>query len=287
MYALATPISRTMASLGETLRENKVNIYMILGVASAIMALLAGLSHAYWAIWAVGIVISLALFTTAFHRVWTFIFWIGAIYILSCYAIFSYYPLGARHWAYKLLAVFSELVALFILTNLLRKTIRLRNSTADSFYTPIGIWTMVLLLFFILSNLSIFYWYEWAIGETGLRAYTAIEVILILLFAYLLWVPENFGWEKMLTAIALEDEKRPLCPACSGALKTERKTCPKCKQEKSFLWCSKCERYEVRCHACNSLTHYGEKKCIKCGEEVPSTFVCGNCGTEKPLSKWL
>jgi hypothetical protein len=275
-----------MATLSDNLQEKRTEVLVTCGIVTAIISLLAGLSHTYWSIWAAGIVMSLALFIMAFHKVWSYIFWIGAIYLLSAYAMFSYFPLAHRHWSYKVLAAFSELVALFILINLLRKTIRLRNSTADNYYTPIGIWTIVLFAFYILSNLSIYCWYTWAIGDTSLNGYIAAEILLILMFGYLLWVPENFGWEDILTAIAIEDGGKRKCPICNGALKRELKACPKCGKQKAFLWCPRCEQYEVRCHSCNKLTHYGEGKCHNCDEELGKNIICGNCSARAGLSQW-
>ena len=275
-----------MATLSENIQDRRTEVLMACGIVSAMISLLAGLSHTYWSIWVAGIVLSLALFIMAFHRVWNYILWLGAIYLLSAYAMFSYFPLADRHWAYKLLGVFSELVALFVLINLLRKNIRLRNSTADNYYTPIGIWTLVLVCFYILSNLSIYYWYRWAVGDAGLNGYVAVESIIILMFSYLLWVPENFGWGEMLTAIAVEDVAKKMCPICGGELKRELKACPKCGKRKAFLWCPKCEQYEVRCHSCNKLTHYGEDECHQCGEELGKNIICGNCSARAPLSQW-
>ncbi len=173
-------------------------------------------------------------------------------------------------------------------------------------YVPLGFWTIMVFVFFLSANASLFFWGLWASGQlNNLAGYIIAEAFMAFVIFYVLRVPEmRFGKDieplkipgvtPMTDRFFTKDRKEPLsfkegtktCPVCNGSLRTEERICPSCKQEQTFYWCPRSEAFFVECTRCGRLTSYEKKECIFCSQPVKKKVKCKVCDNDFLISEW-
>ncbi len=250
---------------------------------SSLIALFGGLHHEYWFIWIGGLLAALLFLFLAYPHVWMYGFWLAGIYGLVGGSVICLYSLGRINGWYRGLGVMGEVLAIYITYVLLRKTLILRDNLKEGNSSYLGLWSVSLLLFYVLSNLSFIAWFWWGMEIYPIHYYTAAEVVLILLALHILYIPEHFEWEPLLHAVVLEEN---VCPHCGGTLQTERRKCPKCGEYNVIKYCPASEEFMVVCKNCKKLTPLGRERCIHCNSIQLAALKCTVCGKTAPINEW-
>lgn len=172
-----------------------------------------------------------------------------------------------------------------------------RDENADRKDATLGIWFLAMLLFPLISMMSVAVWLLWTKtnSQNHLLAHFISELLLILIAAYVLWRPESAIWygpvkRKKKTAIKKKMkivQKKELiekCPVCGGKMKKIVKVCPECGEENAFYWCPVSEFYIVKCPRCHTSSII-RRKCKKCYEKVDKV-KCENCGKIVEFNMW-
>lgn len=262
-------------------------------IGAALVSLYGGLYEDLWYIWLGGIIVALIFVFITFPHVWMYSFWFAGMYALCIFGGIMIFALGRENTLILIGGIAVEIGAYYVMYVIWWKTIKLRDSSADEYYTPLGLWSIALMSFFLISNLSVLTWSQWAIESRTIMRYVFSEGVLILLLGYLLWVPETFSWEplivpmiqgeeKIMTAVPVED----ICSVCGTEFKMERGFCPSCGSPRVFRWCPVCEQYSFRCENCKEFNLVGEKKCRSCKTALPEGVHCRSCGEITHLDKW-
>jgi len=262
--------------------RDRRHVFTMGAVATSIAALVAGYLDLSWIYWVILIGASLAMIFMAFPHVWMYVFWFGFVYALAFAGslLIFVYSEGAFYYTFSGLIV--EGAAAYVMMILVNRTKRLRDSADDEYYTPLGIWMLAIVAFFVLANLSIVSWIGWAYRGWTVVPYLAMEVLLVASLIYLMWVPEHFSWGVSGTSIA----KAESCPACGSDLDVELRICPECGEAQSARWCPVSEEFVVRCPHCKELTTYGREACPLCGKGLLPAFKCKKCKKSSDLREW-
>ncbi|UCG67953.1 MAG: hypothetical protein JSV09_08895 [Thermoplasmata archaeon] len=181
------------------------------------------------------------------------------------------------------------------------KNTRDLSSTKEN-YLPLGFWSISVILFAVLSILSILSWSLW-VNSGQLQFYILLESLIAFLLIYILWIPErNIDWsEKSLPqspatkfisgkSKALKEKVlkvKNVCPECGSKLKLEKKTCPSCNNLQTFGWCVTSEAYVLPCSHCQEMALYGKENCDKCGKALSDNVVCNKCKSTFLIKEWV
>jgi hypothetical protein len=271
-------------------------------------------------------VITLYFIRLAFPDVWNYIFWLMGIFFLNFIAIICF--LDTKFTAHPLffgIGVFLELGTLGIDILLILRIKSIRDDISgvterpkgmeldhEAAYIPLGIWSIMVFLFWFVSNLSIMYWYKWSVQAESVEIYLISEFVLFLIAIYILWHPQiKFDWgveslllptreslrkvkslgkyldafpaiRKTVRAIPGSPKK---CPICGSKIVIENRKCNNCGRKRVFTWCKISEGYIVTCPHCKAQTSYGKDGCIKCGKPLNKSVKC-NCGIEHEIRDW-
>jgi hypothetical protein len=292
-----------------------------------VASLVMGMTHvpgsqAPLALWLVFAIVAVIFVRMAFPDVWNYLFWLMAGYGAAfggavCFtALPALFP-EAAFWMW-FSGGFLELLAVAVFIYLILHVKGIRDEVAgitvksaasarvdqkdfdSGRYVPLGLWTLWIILFYSLTNLSAVGWYRWASGADTLSLYIISELALMVIGIQILWlVQTRFHWgerPEILPAIAslvqpqsaggrMKGRAPEKCPACSAGVKTETRRCRSCGKQRDFYWCPTCEVYLVRCPSCRKYTAFGRKLCSQCGTTAPDAFSC-TCGARYPPSKW-
>ena len=176
------------------------------------------------------------------------------------------------------------------------------SSSKKENYLPLGFWSISVILFAVLSVLSILSWSFW-VNSGQLQFYLLLEPLIAFLLIYILWIPDrNIDWSEeskpQLPATrfisgksrALKEKVlkvKNVCPECGSKLKIEKKTCPSCNNLQTFGWCVTSEAYVLPCSHCQEMALYGKEKCDKCGKALSDSVVCNECKSTFPIKEWV
>ncbi len=276
-----------------------------------------------------GLIASAFLLRRAFPSMWLYSIWLAAVYALSFVGALAFAfsasvgtPAVSSAPALLVGSLLAEGIALYIgfalfaeIKSIRDFRTRLSVARGDSppEYARIGIWTLGLLGFFLVANLSAVLYVGWVRGEPILPLHAASEALLIGLAVYLLYFAEvAFGQlppeyrkaarehergEALLRGTALRTGAHILagagylggmedCPVCGRPLSEESRGCPRCGRAAAVGWCGQSEVHVVACEHCTRPVVYGKPLCTHCKGELREALKCTHCGVHSPLSEW-
>ncbi len=179
----------------------------------------------FWVLFAGFAIICL---TQAFPDTWNYMLWLIGIYAT---AFFGWLMIGvwsqAPTWGALSIAIglFLEACSYGISAYLILHIKEARDALAgieaafrfDSSsgrYVPLGIWSLVVFLFFVTANFNVWGWYLWASGRATLALYFGTDVVLFSLALYILWFPQTqLEYEQPLGLT----QRRPTAASAVGA----------------------------------------------------------------------
>jgi hypothetical protein len=319
--AEATPSPLSPAPVDHT------RVYAAVGALS--FTLIAGLLPYAPAIPLFVVGLGLSFFTVhrAFPAMWLYGVWLASLYALAflgatVFALTAsvHSPLVGPVPLYAAAAIVPELMALYIALALFaeiksirdfRTRLSIARGDGEPEYARIGLWTLALIAFFVLANLSALFFVAWAHGAPTIAVHAALEAMLIGLGVFLLYVPEiAFGkMPKEYKEAVKEPEREGLltrlvqprartetaasaarasdrCPVCAGALDFEERHCPSCAAATRVGWCPKSEVHVVDCEHCGRPVVYGKPVCPHCRGELKEAVLCKSCKVHAPLRDW-
>ncbi|WP_455392739.1 hypothetical protein [[Eubacterium] cellulosolvens] len=261
-----------------------------------------------------------------FPDVWNYTFWLMGIFFLNFLAMICFLDTKfTSHFLFSFIGFFLELATLGIDILLILHIKAIRDDISgvterptgmelehEAKYIPLGLWSLMVFLFWFVSNLSIFYWFQWSVAKSGMEGYIISEIVLMFIVVYILWHPQvKFDWG--VEALLLPDKKliskdkalikyskllpklrktvraKPglpkKCPICGAKIVVEKRRCSNCGENRIFTWCKIQEGYIVTCPHCKALTSYGKERCIRCGRLINRNIRC-TCGVEKEIRDW-
>ncbi len=182
--------------------------YMAGAFLAFLVSIAAGVTAMRWATpaWVIMGLIAVFLCLYAFPSVWRYLLHLGLIYFLT--AVGALMPLFYLEraplwfgWAF-VFHVFGLLVAYNLIkdVNLSRRAYHVAALTEEKKapYVPMGLWFIALILFIVLTDVSMYGFSRWAREDESLALYIVAEVLLVGLLMYLLNVPERaFGGKGM------------------------------------------------------------------------------------------
>jgi hypothetical protein len=280
----------------------------------------------YLLLWLVVGAFTLYFIRLTFPDVWNYTFWLIGIFCLNFIALICLLDTKfTSHWLFFGFGVFFEFLALAIDILFILRIKAIRDDISgvterpsgmelqhEAMYIPLGVWSLFVFLFWFISNLSIFYWYNWSVLAWGPEPYLASQIILIIIMVYILWHPQmKFEWEVepvllplrttpgtgsaegkaaglipgLRKTVRVSSRLPKNCPICGAKIVLENRQCSNCGQKKTFSWCKISEGYIVTCPHCKTQTSYGKKGCINCGQPINRTIKC-SCGTENEIRDW-
>lgn len=261
-----------------------------------------------------------------FPDVWNYSFWLMGIFFLNFIAILIFLDTKyTSNFLFNAIGIFLELGTLGIDILLILRIKSIRDDISgvterpsglelehEAMYIPLGLWAISVFLFWFVSNLSVLYWFNWSVFNTGIEPYILSEVVLIFMVVYILWHPQvNFDWgvepvmlpdmkylgkeqalrkyvgmlPKLRKTVRAKTGLPKKCPICGAKIMVERRRCSNCGQDRIFTWCKIQEGYIVTCPHCKTLTSYGKDRCIRCGNLINKNIRC-SCGTEHEIRDW-
>jgi hypothetical protein len=281
------------------------------------------------ALFVVALFASAFLLRRAFPSMWLYSIWLAAVYALSFVGALAFTfsaSVGTPQVssAPALLAgfVLAEAVALYIAFALFAEVKSIRDfrtrlsvARGDSppEYIRIGLWTLGLIGFFVVANLSAVLYVGWVRGEPLLPVHAACEALLIGVAVYLLYFSEvAFGQlpleyrkaarehergEALLRGAAVRAGAHIIagagylggmedCPVCGRPLAEESRGCPRCAHTAPVGWCPQSEVHVVACEHCSRPVVYGKPLCPHCKGELRESLKCSGCGVHSPLAEW-
>jgi hypothetical protein len=273
----------------------------------------------------------IGLFTIYFIRltfpdVWNYIFWLLGIFVLNFLGMIALLPtrftMGLQ---YSAAGFFVEIVSLLIAIRLIIRIKGIRDDISgvtdrpdgmervrEGVYIPLGLWAMAVIMFWLVSNISVYFWFNWSVGGWGLELYYTMNIILLISVVYILWHPQmNFDWgietillpskdlesgasvlarsqkivPKIKETVTMVSGGSVRCPVCGARVVQERRSCPNCGRPRTFSWCKINEGFVVTCPHCKEQTSYGKKYCINCGKPINRLVRC-TCGVEHEINDW-
>ena len=308
-----------------------VIIFFILSMAMGIIGLSENI--VYTVLWVLFGFFSLFCISKVFPDTWNYVFWLVLVYVFALLGMLCVLDLEALSGPlFLVLGVFLEIISSGIVLLLILHVKTIRDDISgvserseqvkdhrrkDAKYVPLGLWAIIVLGFWLFSNLSIYGWYLWASSETQelgeLGLYIFSEVMVLTLGLYILWLPQyKFEWRaepiilseepaeslrlfetipEMLTRTRERLEQkipRPdKCPICGSKVAAENRKCAICGNEKVFDWCTVSEEYIVTCPHCKKPTSFGRDRCIACGKSIDQYIKCNKCGGMNNIDRWI
>ncbi len=314
-------------SLFESLKN--IRLQLLIGVLSFfIIALFLSTlpGYPYLFLWFIVGAFTLYFIRLTFPDVWNYMFWLMGIFFLNFLAVLCFLDIKfTSHPLFFAIGFFLELGTLGIDILLILHIKAIRDDISgvterpsgmelqhEAAYIPLGLWSLMVFLFWFVSNLSIMYWFNWSVKVWGPEPYLASEIVLIFIVVYILWHPQmNFDWgvDSLLSpAKKLGSETKTLsryvgffpkvrktvqskpkipkkCPICGAKIVIENRQCKNCGNKKIFTWCRISEGYIVTCPSCKAQTSYGKERCINCGKPINRYIRC-SCGIENEIRDW-
>lgn len=304
------------------------NQWIIGIIAFFILSLLFGMAFgtkADWSFtlgWVVCGIFALIFITQAFPDVWNYVFWLVGIYFLSAVGMFSFLIfqdiygniIGFLGFVAEIAAISIGFLLILHLKNIrdeISGIIEGKTSQAKLFqegrYVPLGLWALAIMGFWLCCNLSIWGWFAWADSGTWIGLYFIMELIILFLGLYILWVPQtSFRWKAAAreastlsrpfqaiilpkmpkTRLKSEHQRISACPACGRGLVTEKRTCPNCSFVHDFYWCPRSEIFVKRCDNCSEPVSFSARTCPNCKKELSPEFTCTKCDQRSRIRYW-
>jgi len=264
----------------------------------------------------------------AFPAMWLYSLWLAAIYALAfigatVFALSASVrsPLVGPVPVFAALVGLLEFVSLYIGLSLFAEVKSIRDfrtrlsiTRGDNppEYARVGLWTLALMGFFLLSNLSALFFVAWVRDAPVLWAHAAVEGLMIALGVYIIYMPEaafgelprefrravkaegpafpfvGVGAAGLLAPMGTlaESEAHRRCPVCAGALDFEERLCPSCAVAARVGWCPKSEVHVIGCEHCGRPVVYGKVVCPHCRGELKEALLCRSCKVHAPLADW-
>jgi hypothetical protein len=251
------------------------------------------------------------------ERYFFIVLWLTGIYMMISLGGLISFSIYERYENFFLLILgYSILAGSFLLTGYLWYFLKERRNmiALEGTYVPMGLYFLVLFLFYWSALFGIVGFIRWAdgsLGNPGLykALYFTGELILIPSLIYLSGYPEDRfkaphmefmtdgGFFRNI-AMALSKgelrignskkkrEKDQNCPLCNNNLEREVRKCPSCDAPRFFYWCIKDEEYLVRCPNCRGLTPLGRERCIHCSLKMSNKIKCSKCGSINSVNDW-
>jgi hypothetical protein len=290
-----------------------------------IITLVVGLvdSRVTTVLFVAGLFVSVLLLRRAFPSMWLYSLWLAAVYALAfigavvlAFSAAVASPFVGPVPVFAAVILVLEGAALYIGLSLFAEVksirdFRTRLSIARGDdppeYTRIGLWTIALILFFLVANVSAIVFVGWVRGAALLPVHAGLEAVLIGLALFLLFLPESAFSELPPEFLAAAKEEKespvsmmglllssegggtrgaPLCPACFGPLTQESRACPSCGVGRNVGWCPKNEAHVVDCEHCKRPVIYGKPVCLHCRKELQESLACHACNARAPLRDW-
>lgn len=308
---------------------DRTRVWLAVGALAA--TLIAGLlpQGPSTGLFLLGVAASFLLVRWAFPAMWLYGVWLAAIYALAFLGAVVFAltasvssPLVGPVPLFAALVLLLELLSLYIALALFAEVKSIRDfrtrlsiARGDSppEYARIGLWTLALVGFFVLANVSALFFVAWSRGAPTLPAHAALEGLLIGLGVYIIFVPEAAFGElpaeykqavkqperepSLVRLIAARARARAQgagregapadrCPVCEGPLEFENRKCPSCAAATRVGWCPKSEVHVVACEHCGRGVVYGKPVCPHCKGELKESVACRTCNVHTPLRDW-
>jgi len=262
---------------------------------------------AAWLAFAVG---AFVCFYLAFPHMWVYSIWLAGAYAGSGFGLLLMGGLGRslfpQYWTALIIGFLFEAAALSLLYSVLIRVRTARNVIGSR--SPLGLWFLGIVLFFLFANLSAGSWAWWALtgSTTGLAGYAGFEVVAAFTAVYICWAPEELVWgsqpagappppagtepgpeqQTIFQRLAGKKDAAPKsCPACGRPLKQVQLKCPYCGQNSQAGWCGAHESYVLPCPSCGSPVMTVDGRCKKCGTAFPG-MACPACKRTAPAAQW-
>jgi hypothetical protein len=239
--------------------------------------------------------------------------WINGLLLYAIYGICAFGVILLVFWfdavnyfgiSFSIIAgVFLIASSFYIVFYIIKQVKNTRDSSTDKkSYLSLGFWSIGVILFPILSVLSILSWSLW-VDSGQLQFYLILELLIAINLIYILWLPDrNMDWgakeplqlptkrfiaggSKALKGKVLKIKN--VCPECGSKLRLEKKTCPSCQNVQTFGWCVTSEAYVLPCSHCQEMALYGKENCDKCGKALSDEVVCNECKSTFPIKEWV
>ncbi len=311
----------------ESTSNRSASPYVELGLPLAAVLSFVGSAFAgtydgilYRGLWVALAVVGIAALVFAFPNAWKYGVWLLGAYLCALVGI-SFFVLKRLEGLHFMLIGLAFILGSVSLGWSLVQEIRylrdlVKDNTLGRRYVPIGNWFILVVLFVVFSNLSIYSWTNWVDPSRGWTPvpYLFFEIALAVLTVVILWFPElAIEWDKLKedspTIAALKRElkaaegvvtivkrakKKPAvsvmqfssCPLCSAKLSIHKRKCPSCGNEESVGWCPKHETFIVSCVSCGKPTPYGMRACKSCGTPMGPRLACVKCKNEASIKEW-
>jgi hypothetical protein len=294
--------------------------------------LIAGLipAPAATGLFLIGLAASFVLVRYAFPAMWLYGVWLVAVYglaflgavVLALTASVTS-PLVGPVPLFGAIVVVLEGLSLYIGLALFaeiksirdfRTRLSIARGDSPPEYTRIGLWTLALVAFFAVSNMSALFLVAWARGAPVLPVHAALEGLLIGLGVFLVYHPEAaFGelpreykdvarredrqtfFTRVIAARPKDRSSTPpsesaalarKCPVCGERLTFEARKCPACAAVARVGWCPRSEVHVVDCEHCGEGVVYGKPVCPHCKGELKEAVACQSCQVHSPLRDW-
>lgn len=116
-----------------------------------------------------------------------------------------------------------EGLAVYVMYNFILqvRTIRDLYRTPER-HTPLGLWAVGVMGFFVLSNISAYSWVTWAFVGGSLDAYFVAEIVMVALIILIFWHPEKNIMEDVARTKAISKRRGPLARDVKGDVRTAR-----------------------------------------------------------------
>jgi len=304
------------------------NQWIIGIIAFFILSMLFGMSFGYEADWPFTVgwivcgVFTLIFITQAFPDVWNYSFWLVGIYGFSGAGLFSILVFEPQFGVIiTVLGVLAEITSIGLAFYLILhfKTLRdevlgISGGKFDSYelykegrYVPLGFWSLSIMAFWLITNISIWGWFLWATGDGSITVYIVMELLILFLGLYILWMPQtNFRWSteapaattftRPLKSIVVKRIPKTLirsettaittCPVCGHGLKKEIRVCPSCGEKREFFWCPRSEVFIKRCERCDQPVSFNIEECPHCKKLQKPQVTCAKCQRSTRIRDW-
>ena len=274
-----------------------------------------------WALTGLGGVFFLRI---AYPRAFGYGLWLLAIYVLSGFAMFFLNGLGLKGPQGIAVGLLLEVVAGYIVYQLLVEIKGVRD-IGEGPYVPLGLWSLAVVLFFLLANGSIGSLAYWVKNGGNLYGYLGLEVLmsLVVLFVFsraelcVIYLEEGpraarrrapeptmalpEATDKVIqtartvvtrTRKAITPGRRAVvkaeekCPICGSHLRVVMRACPNCDEPESSAACRRSSHVFLPCPSCGRANFQGEYRCKGCNAKLTESILCRKCGKEADLVEW-
>jgi hypothetical protein len=320
-------MERYIKSTFEVLKNIRLQLLIgVLGFYITALILSTQSGDVFLLLWLIIGAFTLYFIRLTFPDVWNYIFWLIGIFFLNFLAVICFLDTKyTSHFLFMAFGIFLELGALSIAVLLILHIKAIRDDISgvterptgmelekEAAYIPLGLWSLALFLFWFISNISIMYWFQWSVQNSGPEAYIFTQVILVFIVVYVLWHPQmRFEWRvesvlgpadkpeqeldtgtklpsilpKIKKTVSAKPKIPKKCPICGSKIVMENRQCRDCGEKRLFTWCKISEGYIVTCPSCRAQTSYGKDRCVNCGKLIDRFVEC-NCGTKHEIRDW-